>query len=291
MPRSFALLTLLFALVATSCTQLTELTGASNAAPQRTDALIEAMSNDIIFHADPMTRDPGEAGCIATAMFGTIGLTRLNEAGVTVESADLRGADLTVDERATLTRVVADCTGATPVLDGVIDDSSADAASDSGSADLAAGDSTEAASADLAAAQSNRAELVEFMVADFLSDPDAPTSNPAEARCMIEGTIDLLGLDSAGIEEMAYSDRDVTRREYNALVDAYAICVDVVGYFAIELQGGGFYAAEASCVAKQFGRGNIIQMMKNSYDLDEDADLTPAEEAELFGAMDRCGIE
>lgn len=282
---TLAMLTVLVALLASSCSQLVS-TGTS--APTRNDALVDSIANDIIFQSDPVTDDPGEAGCIANAVLGTIGSSRLNEAGVTVESANLLAADLTVDERSAVSGVIADCTGANPDADRAINDVLSD---DSASIDTTEAVDTAAPaqdSAELVSLENDHAELVDLMVADVLSDPNGPVVDATGARCMVEGTIDRLGLDQAGIEDMAYNDRDATRREHNAMVDAFSVCVDVIADFAAGLEESGFYASEARCVAKQFGRANIIAMMKTGFDT---PDLTPAEEVELFNAMDRCGIE
>lgn len=272
MRRTLAIIICVLALIAASCS---EFPGVESATPPRNDMLIDAIANELIFQADPATQDVGEAGCMARAIFGQIGASRLNDAGVTVETANIGAANLTGEERA----FVAEVTDACTMSDLAPHDTPSDTPASLENVALASDQDSAVGS------------LIDSMVSDLLSDPNGPASNPGEARCMIEGTIEILGLDTAGVEAMAYNDREASREEHNAFVDAYSRCGDVLADFSAGLGDSGFYAAEASCVTKEFGFGNIVEMMKDSYDLPAGVDLAPADQAELLAAMNRCGIE
>ncbi|MCP5026386.1 MAG: hypothetical protein GY929_08890 [Actinomycetia bacterium] len=89
-----------FGLIASSC-------GGSE--PERDQAMVDALMDDLLDKEHPFTSDRAEAECVATRTYDAIGLERMTEAGMTVETPDPTDADLTEDERDAVNEALFDC--------------------------------------------------------------------------------------------------------------------------------------------------------------------------------------
>ena len=77
--------------------------------PERDQALVDALSSEILSDGDGFTTDQAEADCVAEGTYDAIGADRLAEVGITVDSPDPSAADLTEAEIDELVDAVFGC--------------------------------------------------------------------------------------------------------------------------------------------------------------------------------------
>lgn len=75
----------------------------------RDQALVDALTNDILSDSDSFTTDADEAQCVSEGVYDALGADRLAEVGITVDSPDPDDADLNRDDASTVIDAIFDC--------------------------------------------------------------------------------------------------------------------------------------------------------------------------------------
>ena len=97
------------AIVLSVAVALTFLAASCGGGTDRDQALVEALANDLLAGEDALSNDQGEADCAAEKTYDALGEDRMNELGITVDSADPSSVDLTEAEVDEVLDVLFDC--------------------------------------------------------------------------------------------------------------------------------------------------------------------------------------
>ncbi len=76
---------------------------------ERDQALVDALTNDILSDSDPFTSDADEARCVGEGTYDALGADRLAELGITVNSPNPDDADLNRDDATGVIDAIFDC--------------------------------------------------------------------------------------------------------------------------------------------------------------------------------------